>query len=104
MYYLIDKDKNKIAKAHQLKEHEVIALGHPIRIKILDALSKKKLNNRELSKQLRISEQLINYHLKFLINSGLIKLSEKKQIRGTTARYYSLTYTALAILFQDNPF
>ena len=105
--YIINNEKNKITKTYLAREDEVIALGHPIRLKILNALAKRSLNNKELAITLNLSEQLVSYHLKYLIKANLVRVKKYEHIRGTISKLYALNKRAITIMFNpewDNYF
>ncbi len=64
-------------------------IDHPIRLKILDLLSKKPMYPAELAKELKMHEQKVYYHIKQMSNSGLLEVVEKEEIRGTIAKKLS---------------
>ncbi|MBD3204538.1 helix-turn-helix domain-containing protein [Candidatus Woesearchaeota archaeon] len=64
-------------------------LDHPIRQKILRLLNKKPMYPAQLAKDLNMHEQKIYYHMKQLSNAGVIEISSRKDIRGTTAKKFS---------------
>jgi DNA-binding transcriptional ArsR family regulator len=59
------------------------------RLKILKLLAQGPLYPAELAKRLHLHEQNIYYHIKQLQNAGILELTEKKEIRGTTAKKYA---------------
>jgi len=64
-------------------------VNHNIRIKILEILSKKPMYPAELAKEMKMHEQKIYYHIKQLVNAGILEIVEKKEIRGTIAKRFS---------------
>lgn len=52
------------------------ALGYPARLFILAQLSEKDMYVRDLVKQTSLSQSAVSWHLKTLINAGLIKVEE----------------------------
>ncbi|MEM2131015.1 MAG: helix-turn-helix domain-containing protein [Candidatus Woesearchaeota archaeon] len=64
-------------------------IDHPIRLKILKLLSKKPMYPAELAKELKMHEQKIYYHINQMLNSDLLDVVEKEEIRGTTAKKFS---------------
>ncbi|MEM4397636.1 MAG: helix-turn-helix domain-containing protein [Candidatus Woesearchaeota archaeon] len=63
-------------------------INHPIRLKILKLLSKKPMYPAELAKELKMHEQKIYYHINQMIESDLLDVVEKEEIRGTTAKKF----------------
>ena len=54
------------------------ALGHPLRLKVLQALgsSEKPLTNRELAIRLQVDPGHLHFHVRMLHRAGLIELAE----------------------------
>jgi len=73
-----------------LDNPESISLvNHNIRIRILESLSKKPMYPAELAKEMKLHEQKIYYHIKQLVNAGILEIVEKKEIRGTIAKKFA---------------
>lgn len=53
------------------------AMGHPIRLKMVELLIQKQMCVRSLARYFEVSEPTISVHLKVLKNAGLI-IGEKK--------------------------
>ncbi len=65
---------------------------HPIRFRILTAISSYHLTAREISELVPDVPQTTLYrHINALVAGGLIKVVEEKPIRGTIERSYALT-------------
>jgi len=64
-------------------------VNHNIRIRILKLLKEKPMYPAELAKEMKIHEQKIYYHIKQLVNAGILEIVEKKEIRGTIAKKFS---------------
>src|SRR5690242_17923246 len=67
------RDVLEIHKPEQLK-----ALGHPLRLKVLQVLgeSDKPLTNRELAAQLSVDPGHLHFHVRMLHRAGLIELAD----------------------------
>jgi len=61
-------------------------IDHEIRIKILKLLEKEPMYPAQLAKVLKLHEQKVYYHVKQLLNADILEITERKQIRGTTAK------------------
>ena len=68
------------------------ALAHPVRLRILSALTGRALSAAEIARELRIRHANASYHVRQLANAGLIELAEERTIRGDRERRY--TYAA----------
>lgn len=88
-------------------------IEHEIRIKILKLLSREPMYPAQLARRLRLHEQKVYYHIKQLMKAGVLELTEKKNIRGTTAKKFrpkemnfavSLTFRGKSIggLYREN--
>src|SRR5215467_4728157 len=66
-------DELTIERPEQLK-----ALGHPLRLKVLQVLSEaeKPLTNRELAARLNVDPGHLHFHVRMLHRAGLIELAE----------------------------
>jgi DNA-binding transcriptional ArsR family regulator len=67
-----------IDKPEQLK-----ALGHPLRLRVLEALgeSHEELTNRELAARLGVDPGHLHFHVRMLLGAGLIELAEGRRRR-----------------------
>ena len=67
-----------ISRPEQLK-----ALGHPLRLRVLEILgeSEEELTNRELAVQLGVDPGHLHFHVRMLLNAGLIELGQSGQRR-----------------------
>src|SRR5207237_2546714 len=67
------RDVLEIQRPEQLK-----ALGHPLRLKVLQALgeSEEALTNRELAARLSVDPGHLHFHVRMLHRAGLIELAE----------------------------
>ncbi|MEM4398138.1 MAG: helix-turn-helix domain-containing protein [Candidatus Woesearchaeota archaeon] len=77
-------------------------IDHPIRLKILKLLSKKPMYPAELAKELKMHEQKIYYHINQMLNSDLLDVVEKEEIRGTTAKKFSPKVMNFAFTLSNN--
>lgn len=86
--YLVRKEGSKLvySNAMILESGGLKLLEHPIRAKILKALSDEAMYPAQLAERLRMHEQKVYYHIKQMMNAGVLRIAEKKEIRGTTAK------------------
>jgi DNA-binding transcriptional ArsR family regulator len=65
------------------KPAQLKALGHPLRLRVLDVLgeSKEELTNRELAARLGVDPGHLHFHVRMLLNAGLIELAGSRQRR-----------------------
>ncbi|MFP4423672.1 MAG: helix-turn-helix domain-containing protein [Candidatus Woesearchaeota archaeon] len=71
------------------------------RQKILRILGEEPLFPSQIAQKMGLNEQTIYYHLKALHRAEIIKIVEKKPIRGTIAHKYSLTSNNILIPIKD---
>jgi DNA-binding transcriptional ArsR family regulator len=71
-------------------EAVIKAMAHPLRVKILGAVSHGAASPRELSDQLDTSIGTVAYHVRFLVDLGLLKLVRTAPRRGATEHWYEL--------------
>jgi DNA-binding transcriptional ArsR family regulator len=65
-----------ISRPDQLK-----ALGHPLRLRVLETLGAdddtEEMTNRELAQRLGVDPGHLHFHVRMLLNAGLIELAER---------------------------
>ncbi|WP_072725121.1 winged helix-turn-helix domain-containing protein [Tepidibacter thalassicus] len=67
---------------------EIKAISHPYRIEILEAFGDEPLSAKQLSELLGEPHAKINYHIKTLLNAGILDLVEEKVKSGIIEKYY----------------
>jgi DNA-binding transcriptional ArsR family regulator len=74
------QDLLTISRPDQLK-----ALGHPLRLRVLETLGsdndREELTNRELAHRLGVDPGHLHFHVRMLLNAGLIELVERERGR-----------------------
>ena len=70
------RDTLTIDRPEQLK-----ALGHPLRLRVLEELGAKSLTNRELAQRLGVDPGHLHFHVRMLQKAGLIELADGGQRR-----------------------
>ncbi|MFH1073208.1 MAG: helix-turn-helix domain-containing protein, partial [Nanoarchaeota archaeon] len=76
-------------------------LSHPLRKRILEILAKEPRYPAELAKIMKLHEQKVYYHVKQLMNAGLLEVVEKQEIRGTIARKLQPKYLNFSYSLSD---
>lgn len=73
-----DQEILTVDRPEQLK-----ALGHPLRLRVLESLGESdvELTNRELAQRLGVDPGHLHFHVRMLLNAGLIALSESGRRR-----------------------
>jgi predicted ArsR family transcriptional regulator len=67
---------------------------HPLRISILEVLGVdggRVLSPTDLSKELRVSLNQADYHVRQLAKAGFLVLAFQRPVRGTNENFYRLT-------------
>jgi DNA-binding transcriptional ArsR family regulator len=75
-------------------------LANKISWKIIGSLEAKPKYAREIAKELSLNEQSVYYHVKKLLECGIIKIVEEQSIRGANAKKLSLSGDGVSILFR----
>lgn len=83
----------------ELTQKQLKIISNPIRMKIMQLLFKKPLYAAQIASVLDMSEQKLHYHIKLLVSNNLIKVIEKKEIRGTIAKKYLPTIDTINYQF-----
>ena len=84
-----ENEKLKYSPVSLLNASAAGILNEPIRVDILRLLSKTPMYPAEIARHLNMHEQKVYYHIKQLINAGLLSVQEKQEIRGTIAKKYT---------------
>jgi DNA-binding transcriptional ArsR family regulator len=60
------------------RPEQLKALGHPLRLRVLEVLGESgvELTNRELAQRLGVDPGHLHFHVRMLLNAGLIRLAE----------------------------
>jgi DNA-binding transcriptional ArsR family regulator len=66
----------------------VRALGHPLRVRILEILSERVASPTEVAAELRVDLGHVAYHTRTLDRCGCLELVRTAQRRGATEHYY----------------
>jgi DNA-binding transcriptional ArsR family regulator len=72
--------------ADQPKHHK--ALAHPLRHRILLAIGRDGATTSQLARTLKTNKGNIAHHLGVLHEAGLVRLGERRQVRGGTEQYW----------------
>lgn len=84
---------------HIVRDAEaLLALGHPIRVKALEAL-REPASAAEVARRIRLPRQKVNYHLKQLEQAGLVKRSGERR----TGNFVETLYQSAASSFVVSP-
>jgi len=67
------------------------ALGHPVRLRVLDILNARVASPSELAKELNEPLGNIAYHVKILEETGSIELVRTAPVRGALEHFYRAT-------------
>lgn len=64
------------------------ALGDPLRLTILDLVLERAMTVTELSERLRRPKGSVAYHVKVLVEAGLLQVVRTQKVRAIDERYY----------------
>ncbi len=67
---------------------QIRALAHPLRQRILNHLGTKAYTNKQLAVLLNESPARLHFHVRELLNAGLIELVEERPRGGVLEKYY----------------
>ena len=77
------------------------ALGDPLRGAILDLVLERAMTVTELAGRLRRPKGSVAYHVKVLLDAGLLQVVRTQKVRAIEERYYGRS--ARSIVFHDTP-
>lgn len=66
------------------------ALSHPLRSHILVTLGGRVASPKEIARELGLAPRDLDYHVKVLVEVGMIRLVRREQRRGATEHFYEL--------------
>jgi len=66
----------------------VKALSHPVRVEILELLNEAEASPVEMKRALGCTLNLVNYHLKVLVDCGCVEVSRTEPVRGAVKHFY----------------
>jgi len=101
--FVVKKEKNQI-KSLPVKEitvKDAKNFSSDLALNILKLLVKNPMYPIEISKELKVHEQKIYYHIKNLENSGIIKVVKKELMQGAVAKYYTVEKPAFVIKLKE---
>lgn len=67
---------------------QIKALAHPTRQRILELLTEKPCTNKQLASVIGETPSRVHFHVRELLNSGLIVLTTEKPKGGVIEKYY----------------
>ncbi|MEU4302354.1 winged helix-turn-helix domain-containing protein [Kitasatospora aureofaciens] len=73
------------------------ALAHPVRQRLLFALSARPSTISRLAAQLGVNKGSVSHHLKVLCEAGLVRDAGTRTVRGGTEKYYRRTAERLLV-------
>ena len=84
------------AKAPKPIDHRIVkALGHPLRQRILHALSDSVASPNQIARRLREPLGNVSYHVKILAENDVVELVETRAVRGAVEHFYRATMRPL---------
>jgi DNA-binding transcriptional ArsR family regulator len=79
-----------MARGRRSRTHDLlVALRHPLRRQILQEMEGGKTTSpRELATKLEHPLSNVSYHVRVLVDCGVLTLVRTKQVRGSTQHFY----------------
>src|SRR5690349_2634495 len=77
------------------------ALGDPLRLTVLDLVLERAMTVTELAARLRRPKGSVAYHVKVLVDAGLLQVVRTQKVRAIEERYYGRS--GLTIVFDRHP-
>lgn len=74
-----------------LRERLMRGMSHPLRYQLLTHLNDREWSPRELADYLAEGLSQVSYHVKVLLEYGLIELTRTEPVRGSTQHFYRAT-------------
>jgi DNA-binding transcriptional ArsR family regulator len=93
-----DRRAKRIAREEREQEEVRLAraLGHPLRVSILECLNAKgPMAPVEVAKEIRAELSNVSYHFRVLAKGGLIEETRREHVRGSVKTTYRATAKAL---------
>lgn len=66
----------------------VRALSHPVRVEILELLQEREASPIEMKRAIGGTLNLVNYHLKVLVDCGCVEVTRTEPVRGAVKHFY----------------
>jgi DNA-binding transcriptional ArsR family regulator len=86
---------------HATTPDQLKALGHPIRMTMLDLLNERAASVTEMAEALDKPKGTIGYHAKVLEEAGFIQVVRTRQVRALTEKFYGRV--AHTVVFHGSP-
>ncbi|HEU4912964.1 MAG TPA: helix-turn-helix domain-containing protein [Actinomycetes bacterium] len=64
------------------------AMAHPLRLRMLSMLTGTAMSAAELARELDLTHANASYHLRQMLDAGLVVLAEEESVRGGKAKRY----------------
>jgi len=101
--FAVEKRKEGVFSlpACEINAEDAKSISSELAIRIIKLLTKKPMYPIELSKELKVHEQKIYYHIHNLEKAGIAKVVKEEGRQGAVARYYSVDKPAVVIKFKE---
>jgi DNA-binding transcriptional ArsR family regulator len=70
------------------------ATAHPLRLRMLSLLTGAELSAAEVARELDVSQANASYHLRLLLDAGLLVIGSEETVRGGRAKRYRHVWDA----------
>jgi DNA-binding transcriptional ArsR family regulator len=78
------------------RQNVLRATAHPLRLQMLSLLTGAELSAAEVARELGITQANASYHLRFLLEAGLLVVAGEERVRGGRAKKYRHPWDAAA--------
>jgi len=97
------KKKNQLytLPIKEIKTQQVKAFGSALAQKIIRKIAQQPSYPKQIGKELKVHEQKVYYHIRKLLSAEVIKVIKQETKQGAVAKYYALTESAFALIFQE---
>lgn len=93
-------------KPRDFKAKDIVVFDDPERLRavlsklsweILQLLSEKEMYPIEIAKKLKVHEQKVYYHIRKLLQVGVVTVVREEEKKGAVAKYYKASFPALGV-------
>lgn len=80
-----------VRSRYQLLERALGDLGHPVRLQILSHLAVAPASPKAIAEMSEASLGTVAYHVRAMLDDGLILLDRERRVRGAVEHFYRLS-------------
>jgi DNA-binding transcriptional ArsR family regulator len=87
----------------EVRQRQLRALSHPLRLRILSLLTGAAMSSAELARELGMNHAAVSFHVRKLADAGYLELAETRSVRGGKERRYRQRLAGMAEWRQEDP-